>query len=177
MFDPMTILLVGGGALVWKEMNKKDYGELTPSRDERYRKAMEHCYQPEILLQEAKLFEEHGLKAQAAMLKRRSEWRGRPQALQEEHEAIYQKALKSSNIPAILDVAAAFEGWTATKKAATLREHVQKLQEAAIQEAAAAAIEQSKTNGAPQGAQTNGTGNGASIPQNTQVMDTRIDDT
>lgn len=170
MFDPMTILLVGGGALVWKEMNKKDYGELTPSRDERYRNAMEHCHQPEILLQEAKLFEEHGLKAQAAMLKRRAEWRGRPQALQEEHEAIYQKALKSTNIPAILDVAQAFEGWTATKKAATLREHVQKLQEVAIQEAAAAAAEQSKTH-------TNGTGNGASIPQNTVTDTARSTDT
>lgn len=176
MFDPLTLLLIGGGALAWKEFNKKDYGVLTPSRDERYRNAMEHCYQPELLIQEAKLFAEHGLKAQAAALKRRAEWRARPDALKEEHEAIYQKALKSSNIPAILDVAAAFEGWTATKKASTLREHVAKLQEASIQEAAAKAEEHSKeTNGASNGT-ANGTGNGVSIPQNT-VTDTRRDDT
>lgn len=173
MFDPMTMLVIGGGALVWKELNKKDYGVLTPSRDERYRKAMEHCHQPDLLLQEAKLFAEHGLKAEAAMLKRRAEWRARPEALKQEHEAIYQKALNSKNIPAILDVAAAFEGWTATKKASTLREHVKQLQEAAIQEAAAAA-----TNGTPvpQTTQPNGAGNGASIPQNTPVTDTRRDD-
>ncbi|HEX6826565.1 MAG TPA: hypothetical protein VF077_09655 [Nitrospiraceae bacterium] len=158
MFDPFTILLVGGGALVWKELGKKDYGELTPSRDERYRMAMEHCHQPELLLQEAKLFEEHGLKPQAAMLKRRADWRARPKALQDEHEAIFQKALASKNIPAILGVAEAFEGWTATKKAAALREHVDKLHETAIQESALST--------------SNGAANGASIPQNT-VTDTK----
>jgi len=166
MFDPMTILLVGGGALAWRELNKKDYGVLTPSRDERYRNAMEHCHQPELLLQEAKLFAEHGLKAQAAMLKRRAEWRGRPDELKEQHEAIYQKALGSKNIPAILDVAQSFESWTATKKAATLREHVNKLQEATIQESALKAEQP-----------TNGAKNGADIPQNNPVTDTRRDDT
>lgn len=169
MFDPLTLLLVGGGALAWKELSKKDFGVLTPSRDERYRNAMEHCHQPELLLQEAKLFAEHGLKAQAAMLKRRAEWRARPKAVQDEHEAVFQKALASKNIPAILSVAEGFEGWTATKKAAALREHVEKLQEEAIQEAAmAAGEEQDPSNGA--------TDNGASIPQN-KVTDTRSDDT
>jgi DNA mismatch repair ATPase MutS len=169
MFDPLTLLLVGGGALAWKELSKKDFGILTPSRDERYRNAMEHCHQPELLLQEAKLFAEHGLKAQAAMLKRRAEWRARPQTVQEAHEAIFQKALASKNIPAILATAEGFEGWTATKKASALREHVEKLQEEAIQEAAAAAEEdQNPPNGA--------SGNGASIPQN-KVTDTRSDDT
>ena len=163
MVDPFTLLLIGGGALAWKELGKKDFGVLTPSRDERYRKAMEHCYEPELLMQEAKLFQEHGLKAQAAMLKRRAEWRGRPKEVQEGHESIYQKALNSKNIPAILATAEAFEGWTATKKAATLRERVAKLQEEGIQEAAM------KADGA-----SNGTG--ASIPQN-NVTDTRKDDT
>lgn len=188
--DPMTILLVGGGALAWRELNKKDYGQLTPSRDERYRTAMENCHDPELLKQEAKLFADHGLKAQAAMLKRRAEWRARPEAVKEQHEAIYQKALKSKNIPAILDVADSFESWTATKKAATLREHVENLQKEAIQEAAQAAqdlakkVEQvrkegdelvSKVNGTSNGAHPDA-GNGASIPQN-NVTDTRRDDT
>jgi hypothetical protein len=176
MFDPLTLLLVGGGALAWKELSKKDFGVLTPSRDERYRNAMEHCHQPELLLQEAKLFGEHGLKAQAAMLKRRAEWRARPKALQDEHEAVFQKALASKNIPAILSVAEGFEGWTATKKASALREHVEKLQEEAIQEAATAAEEEpTTTNGASNGAAT-AAGNGTSIPQN-KVTDTRSDDT
>jgi hypothetical protein len=141
MFDPLTLLMVGAGALAFREMNRKDYGVLTPSRDERYRNAMEYCYQPDVLLQEAKLYAENGLKAQAAMLKRRAEWRARPQQLKDEHEAIYKKALESKNIAAILDVAAGFEGWTATKKASTLRERARVIQEEQLQEVARKAAE------------------------------------
>src|SRR6202142_431440 len=101
--DPLTLLLVGAGALVFKEMNRKDYGVLTPSRDERYRNAMEYCHQPELLLEEAKLFTEYGLKAQAAMLTRRAEWRARSPEQKKAHEDVYQKALKSENITAILE--------------------------------------------------------------------------
>jgi len=144
MIDPLTLLVVGAGALIFREINRKDYGVLTPSRDERYRNVMEHCHQPELLLEEAKLFSEFGLKAQAAMLKRRSEWRARPPELKQAHEEIYQKALKSVNIPPILEVAQAFEGWTATKKAANLREHVRILQETMMQEAAQKAAESVK---------------------------------
>lgn len=132
--DPLTFVIVGVGALTLREMNRKDYGVLTPSRDERYRNMMEYCHQPEMLIEEAKLFHEYGLKAQSSMLRRRAEWRARPSELKEAHEEIYQKALKSENIPAILEVAAAFEGWTATKKAATLRERVRVLQEKALEE-------------------------------------------
>jgi hypothetical protein len=139
--DPLTILLVGTGALVFREMNKKDYGVLTPSRDERYRNAMEYCHQPDALIEEARLFTEYGLKAQAAMLKRRAEWRGRPAELKQAHEEVYQKALKSDNIPAILEVAFAFEGWTATKKASALREHVRVIQEKMLAEVAQRAAE------------------------------------
>lgn len=134
--DPLTLIAVGAGALVLREMNRKDYGELTPSRDERYRNVMEHCYDVSQLLEEAKLFNEYGLKAQAAMLKRRAEWRARPPEVKQAHEEVYQKALKSKNIPAILEVAMAFEGWTATKKAENLRQYVQNLQEEMLQEAA-----------------------------------------
>jgi hypothetical protein len=122
-------------------MNKKDYGVLTPSRDERYRNAMEYCHQPDALIEEARLFTEYGLKAQAAMLKRRAEWRGRPAELKQAHEEVYQKALKSDNIPAILEVAFAFEGWTATKKASALREHVRVIQEKMLAEVAQRAAE------------------------------------
>lgn len=145
MFDPMTLLLIGGSILAYREINKKDYGVLTPSRDERYRNSMEYCHQPELLLEEAKIFHEYGLKAQAAMLKRRAEWRARSPELKQAHEEVYQKALKSKNIPGILEVAAAFEGWTATKKAANLREHIRVLQETAIQDAAQKAAQSVET--------------------------------
>ena len=143
--DPLTLLLVGAGALVFKEMNRKDYGVLTPSRDERYRNAMEYCHQPELLLEEAKLFTEYGLKAQAAMLTRRAEWRARSPEQKKAHEDVYQKALKSENITAILEVALAFEGWTATKKASNLRERVQKLQEEQMRKVAQKAAESTNT--------------------------------
>ena len=141
MIDPLTLLMVGAGALVYREINRKDYGVLTPSRDERYRNVMEHCFQSDLLLEESRLFNEYGLKAQSAMLKRRAEWRARPEDLKNAHEEVYQKALKSTNIPAILEVAAAFEGWTATKKAANLREHVRVIQETMLQDAAQKAAE------------------------------------
>jgi len=144
MLDPLTLLGIGAGVLVWKEMNKKDFGVLTPSRDERYRNVMEYCHQPELLLEEAKLFAEYGLKAQAVMLKRRAEWRARPPELKTAHEEIYQKALKSKNIPAILEVASAFESWTATKKASNLREHVHNIEESMMQEVTRKAAEAAK---------------------------------
>ena len=152
--DPLTLLMVGAGALVYREINRKDYGVLTPSRDERYRNVMEYCHEPGLLMDEARLFAEYGLKAQAAMLQRRAEWRGRPPELKAAHEEVYQKALKSTNVPAIYEVAQAFEGWTATKKAANLREHVRVLQETMLQEVnqkaseAVSVIQDKKGNGA-----------------------------
>ncbi len=144
MFDPLTMVMVGAGALVFREMNRKDYGVLTPSRDERYRNIMEYCYQPELIFEESRLFNEYGLKTQAAMLKRRGEWRARPEHIKRAHEEIYQKALASTNIPAILKVAVGFEGWTATKKAANLRDHAKNVQDTMLREAAQRAAESVK---------------------------------
>jgi len=171
--------MFGAAALAFREINRKDYGILTPSRDERYRNAMESCHQPEMLLEEARLFNEYGLKAQAGMLKRRAEWRGRPPELKITHEEIYQKALNSKNIPPILEVAQAFEGWTATKKASNLREHVRVLQETMIQEAAQkaakaveAALEQQKNQKKGNGAGPPEPFTGViDIPQETTVGD------
>lgn len=185
MFDPLTVILFGAGALAFRELNKKDFGVLTPSRDERYRMAMEHCHVPEQLLQEAKLFAEHGLKAQAAMLKRRAEWRARPDNVKQAHEEVYAKALKSVNIPAILEVAAGFEGWTATKKAQTLRDRVKELQEESLQRATqeAAKVAEMATEVRKEGEElvskitgkdhsNNGVGNGASSAPFTGVIET-----
>jgi hypothetical protein len=157
MLDPLTLLMVGAGALAFREMNKKDYGVLTPSRDERYRNVMQSVHDPLVLLQEAKTFAENGLKVQAAMLRKRAEWRMRPPNLKKEHEDIYQRALKSSNIAAILDVARGFEEWTATRKAATLRERAQILQQTMLQDAAKRAEESVRTAAHA---------NGNAIPQN-----------
>jgi hypothetical protein len=164
MFDPLTLLLVGAGALAFREMNKKDYGVLTAARDERYRVVMANCYDPQGLLTEAKLFADHGLAAQAAMLKRRAEWRARPDDVKKAHEDIFQKAMRSTNIPAILQVAASFEGWTATKKASALRQHVQKLQEEMLQQVSKAVAETKKDEEKQE--EEHSTGPNGTIPQN-----------
>lgn len=164
MIDPLTLFIVGAGALAFREMNKKDYGILTPERDERYRVAMSNCHDPQALLAEAKLFAEHGLKAQAAMLKRRAEWRSRSDDLKKTHEEIFQKALRSMNIPAILEVAAAFEGWTATRKATALRERARLIQEKMLQDAAKNLVPEEKQE--PQTPKTSNGTNGTVIPQN-----------
>lgn len=140
MFDPLTLLMVGAGALAFREMQRKDYGQMTPAREERYRVALE-TYGPEALLAEAKLFEDHGLKVQGALLRKRAEWRSRTDATKQAHEEIFQRAIKSTNIPGILKVAAAFEELTATKKAAALHERIRVLQEAMLHEAAQQAAE------------------------------------
>lgn len=145
LFDPLTLFMVGAGALAFREMNRKDYAVLTPARDERYRNAMEHCHDPSALLTEAKLFADYGLAAQAALLKRRAEWRGRTDEVKKVHEDTYQKALRSTNVAAILNVAAAFEGWTATKKAAVLRDKARILQQGILQKAAKEAVEAART--------------------------------
>lgn len=174
MIDPLTLFIVGAGALAFREMNKKDYGILTVERDERYRIAMSNCYDPQALLAEAKLFESYGLKAQAAMLKKRAEWRSRPEQLKKTHEEVFQKAMHSTNIPAILEIAAGFEQFTATKKAAALRDHARIVQEKILQDAVKSPEVQEKAPEvsveskppATQNIPQNIPSNGASIPQN-----------
>jgi hypothetical protein len=78
--------------------------------------------------------------------------------------------MRSTNIPAILEVAAGFEQWTATKKAAALREHVRIVQEKMLQDAVKVsepskqsseeATEEQKAPNPPNGP------NGTVIPQN-----------
>ncbi|MCL2451099.1 MAG: hypothetical protein FWD17_19305, partial [Polyangiaceae bacterium] len=132
------------GMLVFKELGRKDYGQLTLQRDERYRNVMANCTDPQQLLLEAKLFEDHGLKSQANLLRRRAQWRARPEEQKKAHEDAFQRAMTSENIPAILEVAAHFEGWTATVKAQQLRARAQALHEAQAVKAAEEAAEATK---------------------------------
>lgn len=130
MFDPLTI---GMGILGWqllKKSNAPGFGMMTPEREEIFRNALEHLQDPKKLQDLAAAFEQQGLKPQGAVLRRRASWRMRDAAKKAEHEAIFQKALASDKIPAILQVARAFEEMTATVKAKQLVEHVEKLKAA-----------------------------------------------
>lgn len=140
-FDPLTI---GVGALVWFAFKKKsgtDFGALTPEREEVYRNAMAHCADGAKLVQLAQAFQQEGLRAEAAMLRRRAEWRGRTEVVRKKHAEVYDKAMASENVPAILAVATAFEDMTATYKASQLRERAQALNEAGLRKTAEAEVE------------------------------------
>jgi arginine utilization protein RocB len=125
--DPLTI---GIGLAVWlafRKQGESQFGVLTPEREEVYKNALEHLKDPMRLVELAKEFQTTGLKAQAATLRKRAEWRARSDQQREAHEEIFQRAMKSTNVQAILHVAQAFESMTATVKAAHLRQRARDL--------------------------------------------------
>lgn len=156
--DPLTI---GVGIALWlafRKQGESQFGVLTPEREEVYKNALEHLKDPMRLMELAKEFQVTGLKAQAAILRKRAEWRGRTDQQRESHEAIFKKAMQSENIQAILHVAQAFEDMTATVKAAQLRERVTNL----VRERQEQASKTVKTT-------SNGTSKVVDIPKNITV--------
>lgn len=141
MFDPITI---GVGILVWLAFKKQggtQFGAVTPEREELYQNAMAYCADPEKLRLLAREFEKEGLKAYGALLKKRADWRARSVQMRTEHAAIFDRAMKSKNVSAVLQVAAAFEDLTATKKATELRNRAQAINEENLKATAAPATE------------------------------------
>jgi hypothetical protein len=139
MFDPMTI---GIGAALWlafRNQGASQFGVLTPEREEVYRNALEFLHDPLKLEELANNYSKEGLKVQAAMLRKRAEWRGRSETLRTQHESIFQKAMESTNVHGIMSVAEAFEKMTATAKAKQLRDRAKTLYEANEAEAKAKA--------------------------------------
>lgn len=131
-FDPITL---GVGALLvyaFKKQSGTAFGQVTPEREELFRNAMAHCIDPQKLQKLAEIFRQEGLKVEAAVLRKRAEWRGRSEAKRKEHQEIFDRAMKSESVQSILAVAAAFEDMTATFKANKLRERVQKINEEAL---------------------------------------------
>lgn len=129
MLDPITI---GIGAALWlafRNQGNSQFGVLTTEREEVYRNALEFLHDPLKLEELANNFQKEGLKVQAAMLRKRAEWRGRSEALKKQHDAIFAKAMASTNVHAILGVAEAFEKMTATAKAKELRDRAKALYE------------------------------------------------
>jgi hypothetical protein len=130
MLDPTTI---GIGVAIWlafRNQGNSQFGVLTAERDEVYRNALEFLHDPLKLEELANTYQKEGLKVQAAMLRKRAEWRGRSETLRAQHEDIFNRAMQSKNVHGILAVAEAFEKMTATAKAKELREHAKGLYEA-----------------------------------------------
>lgn len=168
--DPITI---GVGTLIWLAFRKQtntQFGVLTAAREEVYRNAMAHCADPDKLNKLAGVFQTEGLKTEAYMLRKRAEWRGRSEAQRKVHADIFAKAMVSKNVPAILQVAAAFDEMTATIKAGHLRARAQELNEAALKSAEPASkpVEKpAEAKPAEVKPVVNGSG-GAGIPGNTE---------
>lgn len=149
MFDPITI---GVGALLWMAFKKQTttkFGVLTPEREEVYKNAMEYCQDSAKLRELADNFEKEGLKAEAYWMRKRAEWRGRSPEVKAKHDAIFTKAMESSNIEGILGVAKAFDSLTATFKATQLKQRADMLRAAKLKneiqaEAAADVAERAK---------------------------------
>jgi hypothetical protein len=129
---PLDPLSLGIGLAVWLAFRKQEethFGQLTPERDEVYRNALEYLHDPVRLRKLAEDFQKFGLKVQASMLRKRADWRGRTEEQKAAHNAIFERAMASPNIQAVLQVAKAFEDMTATVKASQLRKHVADLVE------------------------------------------------
>lgn len=147
-FDPITI---GVGALIGAAFRKQSdssaqHGVNTPERELVFKNAMEFAEVPR-LLEVAKLFEKDGLKAQAYFLRKRAEWRSRSAETKAKHDAVFTQAMNSDKIDGILGVAKLFEEYTATIKAAQLRERAKSLNELRLKKEAEAkaATEAKKT--------------------------------
>lgn len=139
MLDPLTIGIGAAIFLAFRNQTGSQFGVLTPERDEMYRNALEFLHDPLKLEELAENFQREGLKVQAAMLRKRAEWRSRSETLKKTHETIFAKAMESTNIHAILGVAEAFEKMTATAKAKQLRDRAKELYEKGEAEAKAKA--------------------------------------
>jgi len=175
MFDPLTI---GIGAALWmafRNQGASQFGVLTPEREEVYRNALEFLHDPLKLEELANNYQKEGLKVQAAMLRKRAEWRGRSETLRGQHESIFQKAMESSNIHAIMGVAEAFEKMTATAKAKLLRERAKTLFEANEAEAKVKAETVPAQSAVVPKAKANGATKVESIPRNTDPMQDESD--
>jgi hypothetical protein len=173
-FDPLTI---GIGTLVYlafKKQSGTQFGTVTAEREEVFRNAMSYCEDPQKLIALAEAFRKEGLKAYAAVLRKRAEWRSRTEEKRKEHAAIFERAMASDNASAILGIAAAFEELTATVKANQLRKRVQDLNEQALKKQAETQEAKDKAEKATSAAtaaaakESNGKANAASIPGNTE---------
>lgn len=149
MFDPMTVGLGLVAFLLFKNKGETNFGALTPEREEVFRNAMEHLLDTRKMLALADAFQRDGLKVQAYLLRKRAEWRSRPDALRKEHETIFHRAMASTNLSAIAQIADVFEAQTATGMATALRQRIQYLQDQALakarEDATKAVEEQQKT--------------------------------
>lgn len=134
--------LLGLAVLTWKKLGKKE--EWTPAREEMYQSALEHLTGPAgvaKLREIAGECEKHGFHAKAHALRKRADLRSTGAATKKARHEAYLKGMQSTNVPAILKLAAAYEAITATGAAKNLRKHAENVQNGVDDTMAASAPE------------------------------------
>jgi hypothetical protein len=127
----IEVTLLGLAVLVWKKLGQGH--EWTPEHEEMYQNALEHLKGEAgvaKLREIADVCEKNGHHVKAFALRARANLRATPANVKRERHAVYVKAMKSTNIPAMLKVAAAFEAITSTQAAKNIRARVEELQAA-----------------------------------------------
>jgi hypothetical protein len=127
----IEVTLLGLAVLVWKKLGQGH--EWTPEHEEMYQNALEHLKGEAgvaKLREIADVCEKNGHHVKAFALRARANLRATPANVKKERHAVYVKAMKSTNIPAMLKVAAAFEAITSTQAAKNIRARVEELQAA-----------------------------------------------
>jgi hypothetical protein len=121
--------LLGLAVLTWKKLGKKE--EWNEKREEMYQSALEHLTGPAgvaKLREIASECEKHGFHAKAHALRKRADLRNTDVKVKKQRHEAYLKGMQSTNVPAILKLAAAYEAITATGAARNLRKHAENVQ-------------------------------------------------
>jgi hypothetical protein len=121
--------LLGIGVLIWKKLGQGH--DWTPEHEEMYQAALENLKGEAGVAKLREIADEcakNGHHVKAFALRKRADLRATPAKLKKERHEVYKRAMRSTNIEAMLAVALEFERITATKAAADIRERVAALQ-------------------------------------------------
>lgn len=125
---PIVVVCLGAAAY-HKTSSQKGPGKgvLTPERQHFFEVAIKECKDPEKLRIFAKKYREQGLPMHAEMLEKRANLRAIPNDKKKERRAIFKRAMKSTDINAIRNLANAYEREGCTGAARELREYAASL--------------------------------------------------
>lgn len=136
----VPLALIGLTGAAWYAQSKRSARLADPKtmaeRRYIYETAINNPLEPAKLRELAEAFRKVGMKPEADMLDKRAALREAPKELTEKRREAYHKALRSDNIPAILEMAQAFDDLGATGAAASLRTYAAELQSSKEKEAA-----------------------------------------
>ena len=129
MLIPLAIAL-GSGIGAW-QLHKRRPPTMTLERQKQYDSVLTGKHSPEEMVSIAAVFEGEGLKAQGYLIRQRAALRAAPEEVKEKRREILRKAIKSTNVEAMKEVAKAFDSVGATGAAATIRRRIKGLEELA----------------------------------------------